>query len=189
MEEGGADEFSTRFIETLCGWLTEGSPLTSLVIVDAALCGQARDGNGSYQHEAIGLLIDCLSAPTAEPHPEIDSETDSREAAPQRLISLNISGCRLRDDDAHLMGAGLACNSSLERLVVDRTALSVQQMARSQRLSLSGVDFSDVDATLMSQLLLQNTVLASIDLCGTKPLAREIKVLSDTFPEPSLNLP
>ena len=58
VEEGGTDEFSTELVEALCAWLQEeGTGLTSLSLVDVALCGQARDGNGSYQSQAIGLLV------------------------------------------------------------------------------------------------------------------------------------
>ena len=70
---------------------------------------------------------------------------------------------------------------ALERLVLDKTALMVQQLARGERLSLNAVDFSEVDATLMGQLLLQNFALGCIDLGGSKPLPKEIKVLSDAF--------
>ncbi len=87
-----------------------------------------------------------------------------------------MTGCRLRDDDAHMMGKALSRNLTLERLVVDKTALMVQQLSKGERLSLNAVDFSEIDATLMAQLLLHNAVLTSIDLGGTKPLAREIKV-------------
>ena len=48
VEEGGKDEFSTELVEALCAWLqSEGTALTSLSLVDVALCGQARDGIGS----------------------------------------------------------------------------------------------------------------------------------------------
>jgi hypothetical protein len=50
-----------------------------------------------------------------------------------------------------------------------------------EQLSLNAVDFSEVDATLMGQLLLQNFCLGCIDLGGSKPLPKEIKVLSDAF--------
>ena len=53
VEEGsGVDDFSPAFIEVLCGWLQADSPLSALTLVDVALCGQARDGNGSYQSQA-----------------------------------------------------------------------------------------------------------------------------------------
>ena len=69
----------------------------------------------------------------------------------------------------------------LERLVLDKTPLMVQQLARGERLALNAVDFSEVDATLMAQLLLQSLTLTCIDLGGSKPLPKEIKVLSDAF--------
>lgn len=87
----------------------------------------------------------------------------------------------MRDDDAHHLGKSLSRNRSLERLLIDRTTLMVQQLARGERLSLNGVDFSEVDATLMAQLLQQNLVLSCIDLSGSKSLQRETKVLSDAF--------
>ena len=43
---------------------------------------------------------------------------------------------------------------------------------------MSGGEFSEVDATLMVQLLMYNTTMTSIDLSGSRPLAREIKVRS-----------
>ena len=63
VEEGGKDEFSTELVEALCAWLqeqgqaqeqgqgqpqgqgprrAEGPGLTSLSLVDVALCGQVR---------------------------------------------------------------------------------------------------------------------------------------------------
>ena len=45
VEEGGKDDFSPELVEALCAWLQEvGAGLTSLSLVDVALCGQARDG-------------------------------------------------------------------------------------------------------------------------------------------------
>ena len=158
VEEGGADEFTPSFVEVLCSWLQEAPALSSLLMIDVALCGQARDGNGSYQSQGIALLIDALASGAT------------------KLRSLSVTGCRLRDDDAHMMGKALSRNLTLERLVVDKTALMVQQLSKGERLSLNAVDFSEIDATLMAQLLLHNAVLTSIDLGGTKPLAREIKV-------------
>ena len=46
VEEGGRDEYTTRFVEALCGWLQDGVPLRTIMLVDVALCGLKRDGNG-----------------------------------------------------------------------------------------------------------------------------------------------
>lgn len=222
VEEGGKDEYTTEFIDELCAWMQEGSKLSVLQLVDVALCGLARDGNGSYQSQAITVLNETLASGSVA------------------LRSLNVSGCKVREDDAHHLGKGLVRNRSLERLVLDKTALMVQQvrragqtarptnakgvwrdtvqscwsprtagdasalapegglltreiasrllrslplwqLARGERLSLNAVDFSEVDATLMGQLLLQNFSLSCMDLGGSKPLQKEIKVLSDAF--------
>ena len=57
VEEGGKDEVSTELVEALCAWLQEeGTALTVFSLVDVALCGLARDGNRSYQSQAIGRL-------------------------------------------------------------------------------------------------------------------------------------
>ena len=171
VEEGGKDEYSTELIETLCGWIADGAALLSLSLIDVALCGLARDGNGSYQSQGIAVLNETLS---------------SGRAALKHIAlkSLNLSGCKIRDDDAHLLGKGLARNRSLERLVLEKTPLMVQQLARGERLSLHAIDFSEVDATLMAQLLQQDLALTCIDLGGTKPLPKEIKVLSRPISTP-----
>jgi hypothetical protein len=168
VEEGGRDEYSTEAIETLCSWIADGAALLSLSLVDVALCGLARDGNGSYQSRGIAVLNETLS---------------SGRAAQKHisLKSLNISGCKIREDDAHHLGKGLSRNRTLEKLVLDKTPLMVQQLLRGERLSLHSVDFSEVDATLMAQLLQQDLALTCIDLGGAKPLPKEIKVLSDAF--------
>ncbi len=54
--------------------------------------------------------------------------------------------------------------------------LEPQQLLSGERLDVSGDEFSEIDATLMVQLLLYNCTLRTIDLSGTKPLARELKV-------------
>ena len=164
VEEGGTDEFSTELVEALCAWLQEeGTGLTSLSLVDVALCGQARDGNGSYQSQAIGLLVELLGA----------------DHGPLR--SLTITGCRVQEDEALDLGKAISKNSTLERLLADRTPLAVQQLLCGERLNLNGLDFSEIDAALMAQLLVHNATLTCADLGGSKPLAREIKVLSDAF--------
>ena len=48
-------------------------------------------------------------------------------------------------------------------------------------LDVDGETFSEHDAELMVQLLLHNTTLTRMDLSGTRPLPREIKILSDAF--------
>ena len=125
--------------------------------------GQARDGNGSYQTGAIALLAATLASPGCS------------------LRQLSIGGCKVQDDEAHDLGKGLCHNTTLERLVVDRTALAVQTLSSGERLALAGVDFSEVDATVMAQLLLHNTRLTSVDVSGTRALPRELKILSDAF--------
>ena len=77
VEEGGKDEYTTEFIETLCAWMQDGARLLSLQLVDVALCGLARDGNGSYQSQAISVLNETLSSPQVA------------------LRSLNVSGCKV----------------------------------------------------------------------------------------------
>ena len=200
VEEGGKDEFSTELVEALCAWLqeqgqaqaqaqaqgqaqvqaqaqgpgprraegqgprrAEGPGLTSLSLVDVALCGQARDGNGSYQSQAIGLMVDLLGAGHGP------------------LRSLTITGCRVQEEEALDLGRALSKNHTLERLLADRTPLAVQQLLCGERLNLNGLDFSEVDASLMAQLLVHNTTLTCADLGGAKQLTREIKILSDAF--------
>ena len=99
-----------------------------------ALCGQARDGNGSYQSQAIGLLVGLLGA--------------GRGTVPLR--SLTITGCRVQEDEALDLGKALSKNGTLERLLADRTPLAVQQLLCGERLNLNGLDFSEVDASLMA---------------------------------------
>jgi hypothetical protein len=108
--------YTTDFIDELCAWMQDGAKLVVLQLVDVALCGLARDGNGSYQSQAIALLNETLSSPHVA------------------LRSLNVSGCKVREDDAHHLGKGLVRNRSLERLVLDKTALMVQQLARGERV-------------------------------------------------------
>ena len=184
VEEGGKDEFSTELVEALCAWLqeqgqaqeqgqrqpqgqgprrAEGPGLTSLSLVDVALCGQARDGNGSYQSQAIGLLVELLGSGHGP------------------LRSLTITGCRVQEDEALDLGKALSKNHTLERLLADRTPLAVQQLLCGERLNLNGLEFSEVDASLMAQLLVHNTTLTCADLGGAKQLTREIKILSDAF--------
>ena len=164
VEEGGKDEFSTELVEALCAWVQEeGTALTSLSLVDVALCGLARDGNGSYQSQAISLLVELLGSGHGP------------------LRSLTITGCRVQEDEALDLGKALSKNDTLERLLADRTPLAVQQLLCGERLNLNGLDFSEVDASLMAQLLVHNATLTCADLGGAKPLAREIKILSDSF--------
>ena len=44
---------------------------------------------------------------------------------------------QVREDDAHLLGKALARNATLERLLVDKTALSVQHLLSGERLVCS----------------------------------------------------
>ena len=77
VEEGGKDEYTTEVLETLCAWMADGASLLSLSLVDVALCGLARDGNGSYQSQGIAVLNETLSSGQAS------------------LRSLNVSGCKV----------------------------------------------------------------------------------------------
>ena len=104
------------------------------------------------------------------------------------LRNLNISGCKVRGDEAHQLGKGLARNGTLERLLIDKIALNVQQLIAGERLNMSGIDFSEVDAALMAQLLVHNTQLRCADMSGSKPLQREMKLLSDALVRCSLPL-
>ena len=58
--------------------------------------------------------------------------------------------------------------------------LEPQSLLRGNTLDVSrgGGDFSEIDATLMVQLLLCNTTLTRVDLSGSKTLTREIRVSS-----------
>jgi hypothetical protein len=69
----------------------------------------------------------------------------------------------------------------LRVLKADKMALEPQTLLRGDTLDVEGEVFSELDATLMVQLLLHNTTLTRIDLSGTRPLPREIKLLSDGF--------
>ena len=92
VEEGGRDDFTVAFVDALCGLLGGGGgasaapPLAILSLADVALCGQARDGNGSYQTGAIALLAATLASPGCS------------------LRQLSIGGCKVQDDEAHDLG-------------------------------------------------------------------------------------
>ena len=65
VEEGGKDEYTTEVLETLCAWMADGAALLSLSLVDVALCGLARDGNGSYQSQvSMCTYSDAYTTPT-----------------------------------------------------------------------------------------------------------------------------
>ena len=59
--------------------------------------------------------------------------------------------------------------------------LEPQSLLRGEVLDVDGETFSEHDAELMVQLLLHNTTLTRMNLSGTRPLPREIKILSDAF--------
>ena len=175
--DGGRDEYDISCIEALCEWLQGGreraeggevaagrrSQLTELHLVDVALCGRAKDGNGTYSAEAMSSLIGLLSSGSCS------------------LRDLDITGSGMQEEEAHALGRGLQKNSSLRVLKADRMVLEPQALLRGDTLDVEGEVFSELDAMLMVQLLVHNTNLTRIDLSGTRPLPREIKLLSDGF--------
>ena len=76
----------------------------------------------------------------------------------------------MQEDEALDLGKALSKNHTLERLLADRTPLAVQQLLCGERLNLNGLEFSEVDASLMAQLLVHNTTLTCADLGGEKQL-------------------
>ena len=176
--DGGRDEFDTSCIEALCDWLsgesiergeneevlgTRPCQLTELHLVDVALCGRAKDGNGSYQPQGISTLIELLSSGDCS------------------LRDLDITGSMMLEEEAHALGRGLQRNGSLRVLKADKMVLEPQALLRGDTLDVEGEVFSELDAMLMVQLLLHNSNMTRIDLSGTRPLPREIKLLSDGF--------
>ena len=167
--DGGRDDFSSTCIEALCDLLrgAEGEPcqLSELRLVDVALCGRAKDGNGSYQSQCIGVLVELVGSSDCS------------------LKELDIAGSNMQEEEASLLGKALSKGGELQKLKVDVMLLEPQTLLRGHTLDVSsgGGEFSEIDATLMVQLLLTNTVLTRLDLSGPKMLTREIKVLSDAL--------
>ena len=60
--DGGRDEYDTRCIEALAAWLTGPCQLQELYLVDVALCGRAKDGNGMYQPGCLHVLAEMLGS-------------------------------------------------------------------------------------------------------------------------------
>ena len=87
----------------------------------------------------------------------------------------------MQEDEALDLGKALSKNHTLERLLADRTPLAVQQLLCGERLNLNGLEFSEVDASLMAQLLVHNTTLTCADLGGAKQLTNPNRTLTLTL--------
>lgn len=162
--DGGHDEFDSACIEALAEWVTGACQLQELHLVDVALCGRAKDGNGTYQPSAVGLMIDALGSDKCW------------------LRDLDMTGSGMLEEEAFALGRGLVRNNgSLRVLKVDKLVLEPPNLLRGESLDVDGEIFSELDAVLMVQLLLHNTTLTRMDLSGTRPLPREIKILSDAL--------
>ena len=161
VEEGGRDDFTVAFVDALCGLLGGSGVLPA---------PRRRWQSSRLPTWRCAGRRATATARTRRGRSRCSQRPSPRRAARSRQLS--IGGCKVQDDEAHDLGKGLCHNTTLERLVVDRTALAVQTLSGGERLALAGVDFSEVDATVMAQLLLHNTRLTSVDVSGTRAAAR-----------------
>ena len=99
--DGGRDEYDTRCIEALAAWLTGPCQLQELYLVDVALCGRAKDGNGMYQPGCLHVLAEMLGSERCW------------------LRDLDLTGSAMREEETFALGRGLVHNhGSLRKLKV-----------------------------------------------------------------------
>ena len=144
-----------RFTDWLQGSNKKGPPangakqpysLSELHLVDVALCGRAKDGNGTYQPQAIIALTSLLSSSDCLLH------------------DLDITGSGMQEEEMHALGRGLHKNCMLRVLKTDMMVLDPWILLRGDTLDVEGQAFTEFDAMLMVQLLLPNTTLTSASM-------------------------